>query len=416
MVYLPSLVFSVGEGAMIPLIPVIATQRGADIPTAALIASILIVGSLVGNVPAGWLVGRLGERATMVIAGSVALIGAVACALLPGLAWLTASVFVIGLAAAAFALARHAFMATWVPIAFRARALSLLGGSTRFGMFTGPFVAAGLLALFGSADASVWFFAALMVVLIPLVLFGSDPEERARAESDPSSGVRQAASPEASGTSSTTSPGGRSDGVLASAWRAREVLMRLGLACMMLASVRAARQVVLPLWGVSIAMGTSDIALVVGLSGAVDFALFYASGQVMDRFGRLWAALPAMVLMGSGFLALSFTHDVPGGHAWFTAFAALLGLGNGLSSGILMTVGADLSPAGSTASFLGAWRLLTDTGSAIAPVMVSVVAAAVSLPLATGLVGVLGLAGAAGLLRWGPRYLPSRRKLAEMRA
>ena len=30
MVYLPSLVFSLGEGAMIPLIPIIATQRGAD--------------------------------------------------------------------------------------------------------------------------------------------------------------------------------------------------------------------------------------------------------------------------------------------------------------------------------------------------------------------------------------------------
>ena len=39
--------------------------------------------------------------------------------------------------------------------------------------------------------------------------------------------------------------------------------------------------------------------VVVGVSGAIDFALFYASGQVMDRFGRLWAALPAMLLMGA---------------------------------------------------------------------------------------------------------------------
>ncbi|MFT3887286.1 MAG: hypothetical protein QM713_03880 [Arachnia sp.] len=156
-------------------------------------------------------------------------------------------------------------------------------------------------------------------------------------------------------------------------------------------------------------MDASGIALVVGISGALDFALFYASGQVMDRYGRLWAALPAMVLMGSGFLALSFTHD--GGHAvgWFTALAALLGLANGLSSGILMTVGADLAPTGATASFLGAWRLFTDTGSALAPVMVGIVSAAASLPLATGLVGGLGLLGAAGLLRWAPRFLPHTR-------
>lgn len=396
MVYLPSLVFSVGEGAMIPLIPVIATQRGADIPTAALIASALVVGSVCGNIPAGWLVGRIGERFTMAISGTVALVGAVVCALLPGLVWLTAAVFVIGMASAAFSLARHAFMATWVPLAFRARALSLLGGSTRFGMFTGPFLAAALLALTGTVNASLWFFAALMLGLIPLVLLGADPEERMRAE-----GSRPA-------TVLPDDERKRRDGVLTAAWRAREVLLRLGVACMLLAAVRAARQVVLPLWGVSLEMGTADIALIVGLSGAVDFALFYASGQVMDRFGRLWAALPAMVLMGTGFLVLSFTHDLPHAPVWFTAFAALLGLGNGLSSGILMTIGADLAPAGSPAAFLGAWRLLTDTGSAVAPVMVGVVAAAASLPLATGLVGVLGLAGATGLLRWAPRDLPRR--------
>lgn len=393
MVYLPSLVFSLGEGAVIPLIPVIATQRRADIPTAALVAAAVVVGSLFGNLPAGWLVGRIGERLTMVIAGAVALLGAVACVLLPGLVWFTAAVFVTGMAAAAFALARHAFMATRVPLAFRARALSLLGGSTRFGLFIGPFLAAGLLALFGRAESALWFFAGLMVALIALVLLGPDPEEQFRAET--SSADRRAAG---------------NDGVLAALWRARGVLARVGVACMLLAAVRAARQVVLPLWGVSLGMDASAIALVVGVSGALDFALFYASGQVMDRYGRLWAALPSMLLMSTGFVVLAFTHD--GAHAvgWFAALAGLLGLANGLSSGILMTVGADLAPVGSTASFLGAWRLLTDSGSALAPVMVAVVAAAGSLPLASALVGVLGLAGAVGLLRWGPRYLPHGRR------
>ena len=83
-------------------------------------------------------------------------------------------------------------------------------------------------------------------------------------------------------------------------WRFRRVLSRLGLAAASLSAVRSARQVVLPLWGLSIGLDAQTIALVVGISGAIDFALFYASGQVMDRFGRLWAALPAMLLMGAG--------------------------------------------------------------------------------------------------------------------
>lgn len=394
MVYLPSLVFALGEGAMIPLIPVIATQRGADIPTAALVASALIVGSLFGNLPAGWLVDRVGEQRTMAIGGAVALLGAVACIVLPGLAWFTAAVFVIGMAAAAFTLARHAFMATRVPLAFRARALSLLGGSTRFGLFVGPFLAAALLAASGEAVSALWLFLASMVVLIALVLLGPDPEAQFRVESP----------------SGAPGRGASGDGVLTVLWRERSVLARVGVSCMVLAALRASRQVVLPLWGVSIGMDAPSIALVVGVSGALDFALFYASGQVMDHYGRLWAALPSMILMSAGFVALALTHDAARATAWFAALAGLLGLANGLSSGILMTVGADLAPAGSTASFLGAWRLLTDSGSALAPVMVAVVAAAASLPLASALVGVLGLGGAAGLLRWGPRYLPRGRR------
>ena len=165
---------------------------------------------------------------------------------------------------------------------------------------------------------------------------------------------------------------------------------------------------VLPLWGVSIGLDAQTIAIVVGISGALDFALFYASGQVMDRFGRLWAALPAMILMGTGFLALAFTHDLPQAAMWFALFAAVLGVGNGMSSGILMTLGADLAPQSDPAAFLGSWRTLTDAGGAAAPLLVSALTAAWSLSLATGVVGAIGLIGAIGFLRWIPRFVPRR--------
>src|SRR5690606_196934 len=121
---------------------VIAASRGADLAAAALVAAALVVGQLCGNLPSGWLVARVGERFTMVLAGSVSLIGVVVSALAPSLALFSVAVFVVGMAAAAFALARHAFMTTRVPPAFRARSLSLLGGSFRLGMFVGPFIAA----------------------------------------------------------------------------------------------------------------------------------------------------------------------------------------------------------------------------------------------------------------------------------
>jgi len=410
MIYGPTLLFAIGEGAVIPLIPIIASRLGADIAVAALVASALVVGQLCGNIPAGWAVARFGERITMGVAGAVALVATICLALAPTLLLFAAAVFVIGLCAAAFGLARHSFMTTRVPLSFRARALSLLGGTFRLGMFVGPFIAAVLLTVFGDESAAIWFFGVCLVATVLLVLLGPDPElALTRNGSD-------AAAPEPREdtgepvTGSIPLPASASGeqrvGVFRTMWRHRDVLARLGLAAASLSALRSARQVVLPLWGVSIGLDAQTIALVVGISGAIDFALFYASGQVMDRFGRLWAALPAMVLMGAGFFALSITHDLTNASMWFAMFAAVLGVGNGLSSGILLTLGADVAPPTDPAPFLGSWRTLTDAGGAIAPLLISGIAAVLSLSFAAGAMGVIGLFGALGFIRWVPRFVP----------
>lgn len=412
MIYGPTVLFALGEGAIIPLLPVLAADLGADVPTAALIASALVVGQLCGNLPAGWAVARIGERATMAIGGLVAVAGVAGLLLAPSLGVLAAAVFVIGMSAASFGLARHAFMTTRVPLHFRARALSLLGGTFRLGMFVGPFIAAGLLALFSDLHASIWFFGSCLIAAIGLVLFGRDPEtsvgplsSTAPAAARADDRDREDTGEPVTGPVATThrEPG---TGVIRTMWRHRGVLARLGLAASSLSAVRSARQVVLPLWGVSIGLDAQTIALVVGVSGAIDFALFYASGQVMDRFGRLWAALPAMLLMGLGFIALSFTHDGDQAAMWFALFAAVLGVGNGLSSGILLTLGADAAPQEEPAAFLGSWRTLTDAGGAVAPLVVSATAAVFSLSVATGVMGAIGLLGAAAFIRWVPRFVP----------
>ncbi len=403
MIYGPTVLFALGEGAVIPLLPVIAAELGADVPTAALVVSALVIGQLFGNIPAGWSVARVGERVTMAVGGVLALGGVAGLLVAPSLPVLAAAIFLIGFCAATFGLARHSFMTTRVPWAFRARSLSLLGGTFRLGMFIGPFVAALLLAIFQDEHATVWFFGVCLIATVLLVVLGPDPEVVA----SPSAATRPALDDADTGEPVTGSiPLHRRVGVFRTMWQYRGVLSRLGVAAASLSAVRSARQIVLPLWGVSIGLDAQTIALVVGVSGAIDFALFYASGQVMDRFGRLWAALPAMVLMGAGFVALSLTHDLSQSEMWFALFAAVLGVGNGLSSGILLTLGADIAPQADPAPFLGSWRTLTDAGGAIAPLTVSALAAAFSLAVATAAMGAIGLLGALAFLRWVPRFVP----------
>src|SRR3954464_10058490 len=141
---LPTLLFSIGEGAIIPIIPIAADGLGATLALAGLVAALLTIGELLGNIPSGWLIARIGERPAMIGAAALSVVGMVICVIAPNPIALGFGIFFVGLSAAVFALARHAFMTSFVPLDYRARALSTLGGATRLGAFVGPFIAAAV--------------------------------------------------------------------------------------------------------------------------------------------------------------------------------------------------------------------------------------------------------------------------------
>ena len=393
--FLPTLLFSIGEGAIIPIIPIVADDLGASLAIAGLIAAMIMVGQLVGDIPSGWLVARVGERASMIGASVVAIAGLALATLAPNPWILGFAIFVIGVATAVFALARHAFMTSFVPLQYRARALSTLGGTFRLGFFVGPFIAAAVIHFTGSTSAVFIVHVVGCVGAAAVLLTLRDPGATFSARLG-------------------TSPGGRagagSPGLFSTIARSRGVLVRLGSGAALIGGVRASRAIILPLWAVSIGVGDTTTVIIIGVAGAIDFALFYASGQIMDRFGRLWSAVPSMVGMGTGLLVLAFSIGFDGREVWFIASAMFLAVANGIGSGILMTLGADLADKRNPAPFLGAWRFTGDLGSAGAPLLVAAVTGAASLAVATGVIGVLGLAGAGILLRYVPRYVarPSR--------
>lgn len=406
--YLPTLLFSLGEGAIIPVIPVVASGRGASIAIAGLVAAMLMIGELVGDLPAGWLVARIGERNAMIGAAMLAVIGVVVALALPSVVALGTGVLLLGLATAVFGLARHAFLTTYVPARIRARALSTLAGVFRAGWAVGPFVAAAIIAWTGSSEPVFWVLVAACLAVIAVLVLLPDPERvfgagRAASAADGGAGAGR---PDGATGSAADAAGDAPQGVFRAIVEHRGVLARIGSGIGVLAAVRASRTVILPLWAVSIGMAPEAAALVIGVSATIDFCLFYVSGQVMDRFGRLWSAIPGLVGLSMGHLMLAFTHDAPGNQVWFTVVAVLFGVANGLSSGVLMTLGSDLAPKRHPAAFLGAYRTIGDAGQAAAPLVVSAVTSLVSIAAASATIGVIGLLGAGLLLRWVPRYVP----------
>ncbi|MGO1582677.1 MAG: hypothetical protein ACTHXO_05575, partial [Actinomycetaceae bacterium] len=124
------------------------------------------------------------------------------------------------------------------------------------------------------------------------------------------------------------------------------------------------------------------------------------SGQVMDRFGRLWVGIPGMVIMGGALALVPLT----GTATELGAVGLVLGIGNGLTSGILMTIGSDAAPTVGQAQFLAAWRLQGDVGAAASPLVLAAGPALGSLALAVWVTSAVAGLSVLAQRRWLPRY------------
>lgn len=157
------------------------------------------------------------------------------------------------------------------------------------------------------------------------------------------------------------------------------VLVSAGSGQLLAQMIRASRQVIIPLYGASIlGLDLQAVGLIMSVSSFIGFAMFYPAGFVMDRFGRKYAILPCFFLQAVG---MAFV-PLAAGTLGLLACASVMGLGNGLGSGTMMTLGADLAPPDALGEFLGVWRLIGDGGTMGAPLAVGAIADLVSLPIA----------------------------------
>jgi hypothetical protein len=85
---------------------------------------------------------------------------------------------------------------------------------------------------------------------------------------------------------------------------------------------------------------------------------------------------------------------------------------NGIGSGVIMVLGADLAPKDKRNEFLASYRLLVDFGDAAAPPILSALIVPIGLTWAMASFGILGFIGAGLMLKYIPEYAlnPSRKK------
>jgi MFS family permease len=389
----PSLLFGLGEGAILPIVALSVRDLGGSVALAALVVTLIGIGSLLCNIPASIITTHYGERWAIVGAGVWCAIAMAICMLVHSLWAFSIGVFMIGMAAAVFSLARQSYLTEAVPFHYRARALSTLGGVMRIGLFAGPFLGAATIPFAGLAGAyGVGVVALIGSALLALAMPDLPGERHARTVAADAADANAAAPrPPRPPTIRAISSGHA------------KVFLTVGIGALLLSAVRASRQAVVPLWAEQVGLDAATTSLIYGLSSGIEMLVFYPAGKVMDRKGRNWVAVPSTICMAAALLAMPLTH----GPGTVLAAAVALGFGNGIGSGLIMTLGADYSPIAGRAHFLGLWRLMADLGSTGGPAALSAATALLSLAAGVVLTGAMALGAGVVFWYWIPR-IPKR--------
>ncbi len=367
-VYLPWMTGGLGVAMLVPVLPVYLKDSGLSFTLVSVVLAATGVGAMLGGLPIGALLARVGENRVMLL--SLVLMGGATAALGINTAviGLTVLRFVHGAGSVGLRLSRQTFVTRKVRADVRGRSLALMGGSMRFATLIGPAIG-GVLA---DQAGYRWTFAIsgiiTLVGLIPVLASGIDKDSDDKGFDDKGFDDK--------GFVATVDGDNEAKlGLVAALRKHRRALVIGGIGPALVMSVRQGRLIILPLMGNALDLSNTSIGILVAVGTGADLLLFPVAGHLMDRYGRLTAIVPAFSLIGIGLLMLS-TADTA---ATVTIAGAVMGIGNGMSAGTMLTLGTDLAPDDSPGQFLSALASVQNLGRILGPLVVGWFADAVGL-------------------------------------
>lgn len=372
--YLPALIVSCSFGLLTPILPLYVKDFQISYGLVGLVLAGAGLGTLVGDVPSGLLLRRWGKKNVMLAGLVIVALSTTALFWAASILQVLACRLVTGFGQSLYNVARHAYIADMTRVVGRGKAIALTGGVFRIGSFVGPAVGGSVAAAFGLHAPFLLFGVTLAAAIVVVALFVRINEPR---------------------PTSTATSKSQSGHLLANLKTHYRVLAAAGAGQLFAQMIRAGRRVVIPLYAADvIGLDAQDIGFIESLSSAMDMTLFYPTGVIMDRWGRKFAIVPSFLIQAVGLSLVPLT----GSFESLLLTTTLIGFGNGLGSGTMMTLGADLAPrdAGAQGEFLGVWRLIGDGGFTGAPLIVGAVADLFVLQTAAWTMAGAGLA--AGLV------------------
>ena len=351
--YTPSALVSIGQGMVAPITPALASAFDVPLGLAAQVIGANMLGRLLLMIPSGYLVDRYGARFGM-RAGPVLIVGcAVAALLTPNFPLLLAAQFVAGCGSGLWQLGRELVAVDLVAARARGRVMSMFIGLSSAGSAIGPLV--GGVLNDGVGFRGVFAVALAIAILVLLISF---------TVADSGKVVMPTPRP---GAKPALRLGGIAE--IDPVFRLTYLLMIFGtLAATLRQTVSTA---MVPLYaGAELGFSSSEVGLLLGITGMTNLAVLGVAGWVSDTWGRKAAVVPAAAIGALGFCLFPFSTS-------FMALAlncALMGVASGFALGSMTVYTYDIVPAHARGRLQSLRRVIGQTAGTCGPILGGVIA------------------------------------------
>jgi len=342
-----------GFGALIPVLPLYAQAFG--VPASAIGTTIAVYGlaRMLSALPAGRLADLLGRRQSMAIGGLICTLGNLWCALAGSFPEFVMARFVAGVGAGWVQAAGMIVLADISTPAQRGRMMSIYQGAFLFSVGIGPFPGGILAQQFGLAAP----FAAYAIAcgIAGVLAWFVVPETR---------------------TFSVKGGPAATPSTVPFMSQMRILLSNVGYAMVCLvglvnAVVRTGGLFnVVPLLAASkLGLGPGQIGSLMALGSLLGLAASYPAGVLADRIGRKPIIVPSALLTALAFAVYCWAPSL----AWFGIACALWGVAVAVNGAAPAAYAADNAPPGMNAAAMSGYRMVSDVGYVIGPILLGLV-------------------------------------------
>jgi MFS family permease len=350
--YGPSLFIYLAKSLPMAALPLYAIQiLGKSNFTAGVITACAGLGRLLADLPAGYLIDKIGQENSIVISSILMIFSSFICAL-GGLK----SVEVIAATQIVFGAGMGLLIVSWQVMIQQQTELkneisASIGGISRFSSIFAPVIGA---VLYSAVDMKAVWLTQMVISTMPLLIRIGFKET-----GDPQVD-KLLKKPEKSPVSA------RGIGQIFASHKRQ--LIEVGLFFLGLQGFRESRRLLFPLLGVSIGLNAAEITSLISFSYVFDFLLFPVAAMLYASLGTKLAATTTVTVFVIALFFLSLVSS-GGGISMLWMGAILIGIANGLSAGLALAIGAEMAPPDGGASFAGVFRFVCDSGEFLAPIM-----------------------------------------------